>query len=404
MRFVLALVACVSGTALLSNSAVVAQPAYDTGASDTEVKIGNIMPYSGPVSALSVVGKAQSAYFKMINDQGGVNGRLIRFISYDDAYSPPKAVEQARRLVEDDGILFMAGSLGTASNSAIRKYMNLKKTPHIFVASAAEKWADPIQFPWTMGWMPSSRNEARVYAKYILQHYPGAKVAILYQNDDFGKEYLIGLKEGLGENAAAMLVAEVPYEVTSPTIESQIVSIKSKDPTVVVNAATPKFAAQAIKKIGELGWKPVQFVSNTSTQISSVMKVAGLPFAQGVMSVQYMKDAHDPQWKEDPDIKQWVTFMDRYYKDGNKDDSQVLWGYGVAKAIVQLVRQCGDDLTRQNVMRQAASMNFYNGVTLPGINVKTSPTDFRPLEQFQMMRVAGETWERFGGIIGDDAN
>jgi branched-chain amino acid transport system substrate-binding protein len=404
MRLTLTIAACAGFFAYSYAMPALGQSKYDTGASDSEIKIGNMMPYSGPVSALSVVGKAEAAYFKMINEQGGIGGRKINFISYDDGYSPPKTVEQARRLVEGDEILFMAGSFGTAGNTAIHKYMNGKKVPQLFVASAAEKWADPLHFPWTMGWMPSSKSEARVYAKYIRKNFPDAKVAILYQNDDFGKEYLTGLKEGLGDEASTMLVAEVAYEVTSPTIESQVVLIKSKEPTVFLNAATPKFAAQAIKKIGELGWKPVQFVSNASTQINSVMKPAGLDNAQGVMSMQYMKSAMDPQWKDDPDMKEWISFMDRYYPDGNKDDSQTIWGYGVAKAIAQVIRQCGNDLTRENVMRQAASLDYYNGVTLPGIKIKTGPSDFRPLEQFQMMRVKGDSWERFGEIVDESSS
>ncbi|MFK4539739.1 branched-chain amino acid transport system substrate-binding protein [Bradyrhizobium ottawaense] len=398
---------CAAGAALICHfvaTAALAQSKYDAGASDTEIKIGNIMPYSGPVSALSIVGKAEAAYFKMLNEQGGINGRKINFISYDDAYSPPKTVEQARRLVEDDEILFMAGSFGTAGNSAIQKYMNAKKVPQIFIASAADKWADPKRFPWSMGWMPSSRSEARTYASYILKNIPDAKVAILYQNDDFGKEYLIGLKEGLGEKASSMLVAEVAYEVTSPTIESQVVLIKSKEPKVLVNAATPKFAAQAIKKVGELGWKPVQFLTNASSQFASVLRPAGLDNAQGILSVQYIKDPADPAWRDDPDVQEWRAFMQRYYPDGNKDDSQTLWGYGVGKAIAQVIRQCGNDLTRENVMRQAANLNYYNGVTLPGVKIKTSPTDFRPLEQFQMMRVNGENWERFGEIVGETSS
>ena len=399
MRLTLKFAVCAALIAY--SSAAVAQSKYDAGASDSEIKVGNIMPYSGPVSALSIVGKAEAAYFKMVNEQGGINGRKINFISYDDAYSPPKTVEQARRLVEDDEVLFIAGSFGTAGNSAIQKYMNAKRVPQIFIASAADKWADPKHFPWSMGWMPSSRSEARYYAKYIIKNISDAKVAVLYQNDDFGKEYLIGLKEGLGDKASSMLVAEVAYEVTSPTIESQIVLIKSKEATVLINAATPKFAAQAIKKVGELGWKPVQFVTNASSQIASVMRPAGLDNAQGILSVQYIKDPGDQEWRDDPDVKEWREFMQRYYPDGNKDDSQTIWGYGVAKAVAQVIRQCGNELTRENVMRQAANLDFYNGVTLPGIKIKTGPGDFKPIEQFQMMRVKGDNWERFGEIIGE---
>ena len=379
-----------------------AEKKYDAGASDTEIKIGNTMPYSGPLSALSGTGKAEAAYYKMINARGGINGRKINFISYDDGYSPPKTVEQARRLVESDEVLFLASTFGTAPNSAIQKYMNAKKVPHLFVASAADKWSDPKNFPWTIGWMPSSRGEALVYAKYVLQNHPTAKIAVLFQNDDFGKDYLVGLREGLGEKAGQMIVMEAPYEVTSPTIDSQLVQIKAANPDIFLNFSSAKVAAQSIRKMAELGWKPIHILSAASTPIEGVMRPAGFDNAQGILSVQYMKSAKDPQWNDDPDMKEWITFMNEFFPEGNKDDSQTIWGYGVAKAVVQVLIQCGDELTRANVMKQAANLDFYNGVTLPGIRIKTSPTNFRPINQFQMMRFKDGSWLGFGPLLGAD--
>jgi ABC-type branched-subunit amino acid transport system substrate-binding protein len=376
-----------------------AQKAYDPGASDTEIKIGNIMPYSGPASSYAVIGKTEAAYFRMINEKGGINGRKINFISYDDGYSPPKTVEQARKLVENDEVLLIFNALGTPGNTAIQKYMNQKKVPQLFVATGASKWADPQAFPFTMGWQPSYQGEARVYAKYILDNHPGKKVGVLYQNDDFGKDYLIGLKEGLGDKAASVIAIEVPYEVTSPTVDSQIVQIRAANPDIFLNISTPKFAAQGIKKVAEIGWKPIHIVTNVSVSVGSVIKPAGYDNAQGVLSAAYMKDPKDPKWKDDPAMKEWRAFMDKYYPEGDKDDGGTVYGYGAAQGLVQVLKQCGDNLTRENIMKQAANLDMEIGIYLPGTRIKTSPRDFRPLEQLQMMRFKGEDWELFGPLM-----
>lgn len=394
-------VAALSAIALaLASGDALAQKKYDTGATDTEIKIGNIMPYSGPASAYGVIGKTEAAYFKMINDKGGINGRKINFITYDDGYSPPKAVEQARKLVESDEVLLIFNSLGTPSNTAIQKYMNAKKVPQLFVATGASKWNDPKNFPWTMGWQPSYQAEAIIYAKYLLKEKPGAKVAILYQNDDFGKDYVIGFKKGLGANNGGMTLIEESYEVTEPSIDSHIVKLKSLEPDVVLNIATPKFAAQAIKKVAELNWKPIHIVTNVSTSVGGVMKPAGFEASQGVLSAAYLKDWSDPQWKDDPGMKNYVEFMDKYFADGNKLDGFTVYGYAVAQTLAKVLEMAGDDLTRANVMKQAASINGFSPDTvLPGVKLTTSATDFAPISQLQMMRFKGETWERFGDII-----
>ncbi|MGB3272935.1 MAG: ABC transporter substrate-binding protein [Xanthobacteraceae bacterium] len=385
--------------ALVSGNAL-AQKKYDPGATDTEIKIGNIMPYSGPASAYGVIGKTEAAYFKMVNDKGGINGRKINFISYDDGYSPPKAVEQARKLVESDEVLLIFNSLGTPSNSAIQKYMNAKKVPQLFVATGASKWNDPKNFPWTMGWQPSYQAEAIIYAKYLLKEKPGAKVAIFYQNDDFGKDYLIGFKTGLGVNNGGMTLIEESYEVTEPSIDSHIVKLKSLEPDVILNIATPKFAAQAIKKAAELNWKPIHVVTNVSTSVGGVMKPAGFAASQGVLSAAYLKDWSDPQWKDDAGMKKYVEFMDKYFADGNKLDGFTVYGYAVAQTLAKVLEMAGDDLTRANVMKQAASLNGFSPDTvLPGVKLTTSATDFAPISQLQMMRFKGEAWERFGDII-----
>ena len=295
-----------------------AQKKYDTGATDTEIKIGNIMPYSGPASAYGTIGKTEAAYFKKINDEGGINGRKINFISYDDAYSPPKTVEQARKLVESDEVLLVFNSLGTPPNSAIQKYMNAKKVPQLFVATGATKWNDPKNFPWTMGWQPNYQSEAQIYAKYILKNKPDAKIAVLYQNDDYGKDYLKGLKDGLGDKAASMIVAEESYETTEPTIDSHIVKLKSTGADVFFNVTTPKFAAQAIKKIAEIGWKPVHFLNNVSASVGSVLKPAGFENSQDIISAAYLKDATDTQWNDDTGMKEFDAFMKKYFPEGNR--------------------------------------------------------------------------------------
>src|SRR5437868_11549265 len=386
-----------------SSSGALAQKKYDTGATDTEIKIGNIMPYSGPASAYGVIGKTEAAYFKKINADGGLNGRKINFISYDDGYSPPKTVEQARKLVVSDEVLFIFNSLGTPPNSAIHKYMNSKKVPQLFVATGATKWNDPKEFPWTMGWQPNYQSESRIYAKYILKEKPDAKIAVLYQNDDYGKDYLKGLKDGLGAKAASMIVAEESFEVTQPTIDSNIVKLKSLGADVFFNVTTPKFAAQSIKKMAEIEWKPLHLLNNVSASIGSVMKPAGMENAQGIISSAYLKDPTDPQWKDDAGMKAWNEFLDKYFPEANRTDASVIYGYTVAQTLVHVLKQCGDDLTRENVMRQAANIRGLElGGLLPGVKVDTSPTDFAPLSQLQLMRFKGETWERFGDVISAD--
>ena len=398
-------IASVAAFAVLaaSGSGALAQKKYDAGATDTEIKIGNIMPYSGPASAYGVIGKTEAAYFKKINDAGGINGRKINFISYDDGYSPPKTVEQARKLIESDEVLFIFNSLGTPPNSAIHKYMNSKKVPQLFVATGATKWNDPKDFPWTMGWQPSYQSEARIYAKYLLKEKPDAKIAVLYQNDDYGKDYLKGLKDGLGAKASSMIVAEESYETTEPTIDNHIVKLKSTGADVFVNITTPKFAAQAIKKTAEIEWKPLHILNNVSSSIGSVMKPAGFENGQGIISATYIKDVSDPQWNNDPGMKQFLDFLAKDYPEANKLDGSVIVGYAFAQTMVQVLKQCGDDLTRENVMKQAASLkNFRSEVLLPGIAINTSATNFAPISQLQLMRLKGDRWELFGDVISGD--
>src|ERR1700676_451874 len=387
--------AAISGSAL-------AQKKYDTGATDTEIKIGNIMPYSRPASAYGVIGKTEEAYFKRINAEGGINGRKINFISYDDGYSPPKAVEQARKLVESDEVLLVFNPLGTPSNSAIQKYLNGKKVPQLFVATGATKWNDPKNFPWTMGWQPSYQSEARIYAKYLTKEKPDAKIGVLFQNDDFGKDYLKGLKDGLGAKAS-MIIAEESYEPTEPTIDSHIVKLKASGADVFVSVTTPKFAAQAIKKLAELEWKPLHLVSNVSISVGSVIKPAGFENSQGILSAAYAKDGADPQWDNDPGMKKVFALLEKYYPEGNKLDASVVYGYGVAQTMVKVLERCGDNLTRENVMKQAASLkDFAPDTLLPGVKINTSATDFAPIKQLEMMRFKGEKWELFGDIISGE--
>ncbi|WP_298875175.1 ABC transporter substrate-binding protein [uncultured Bradyrhizobium sp.] len=387
------------------STAALAQKKYDVGATDTEIKIGNIMPYSGPASSYSVIGKTEAAYFNKINAEGGINGRKINFISYDDGYSPPKTVEQARKLVESDEVLFIFNSLGTPPNSAIHKYMNTKKVPQLFVATGATKWNDPREFPWTMGWQPNYQSEARIYAKYILENIPNAKIAVLYQNDDYGKDYLKGLKDGLGAKATSMIVAEESYETTEPTIDSHILKLKASGADVFFDASIPKFAAQAIKKMAEIEWKPTHFLNNVSSSIGATIKPAGIDASQGIISSYYLKDPTDPQWKNDADLKAWNEFLDKYYPEANRTDANVMYGYAVSQSLVQVLKQCGDDLTRENVMKQAANLrNSRVAGLLPGVEINTSPTDFAPISQLQLVRFKGSSWELFGKVISGDVS
>jgi len=350
-----------------------------------------------------VIGKTEAAYFKKINDAGGINGRKINFISYDDGYSPPKTVEQARKLVESDEVLFIFNSLGTPPNSAIQKYMNSKKVPQLFVATGATKWNDPKDFPWTMGWQPNYQSESQIYAKYLLKQKPDAKIAVLYQNDDYGKDYLKGLKDGLGAKAATMIIAEESFETTEPTIDNHIVKLKSTGADVFVNITTPKFAAQAIKKIAEIEWKPLHFLNNVAASVGSVIKPAGFENAQGIVSAAYLKDVSDPQWDNDPGMKEFLAFLAKDFPEGNKLDLSVVVGYGVSQTLVKVLQMCGDNLTRENIMKQAASLkDFRTEVLLPGIKINTGPDDFAPISQLQLMKFNGEKWDLFGDVISAD--
>jgi ABC-type branched-subunit amino acid transport system substrate-binding protein len=399
----LTLLAATTAFTVLASQGAFAQKKYDTGATDTEIKIGNVEAYSGPASAYGVIGKTEEAYFKMINEQGGVNGRKINFISYDDGYSPPKTVEQVRKLIESDEVFLVFNALGTPTQTAVQKYHNSKKVPQLFVATGASKWNDPKDFPWTMGYQPSYRVEARIFAKYILKEKPNAKVAIFYANDDFGKDYVNGIKDIFGDKAASLIVAEESYETTEPSIDSHIVKLKGTGADVFVNISTPKFAAQAIKKIAELEWKPMHILTDVSVSIGAVMKPAGLEASEGVLSAQYMKDASDPQWKDDEGMKKFLAFVEKYMPGANIADSNVVYGYGAAQTLVQVLKQSGDDLTRANVMKQAASLkDFAPDILIPGIKITTSPTDFAPIEQLKMMQFKGGKWDLFGDIISAD--
>jgi branched-chain amino acid transport system substrate-binding protein len=386
----------------LSASSTHAQKQYDSGATDTEIKIGQTAPFSGPASAYASIAKTQAAYIKMINEQGGVNGRKINLIQYDDAYSPPKAVEQVRKLVESDEVLLTFQIIGTPSNAAVQKYLNAKKVPQLFAATGASKFTDPKNFPWTLGFNPNYFVEGRIYGQYIIKNYPNAKVGVLYQNDDLGKDYLNGIKAGLGDKAAAMIVTEASYEVSDPTVDSQILKIKDAGADLFFSATTPKQAAQAIKKIAELGWHPVQIVDINAVSVGAVMKPAGLEASKGVISTNYGKDPADPQWKDDAGMKRYFDFMAKYYPEADRDSTINTYGYSTTQLLIHVLRQCGDDLTRENVMKQATNLkNVEVDLALPGIKGNTTPNDYRVNKQLQMMKFNGERWELFGPILED---
>jgi branched-chain amino acid transport system substrate-binding protein len=388
---------------VLASGLVCAAGQYGPGASDNEIKVGQTMPYSGPASAYGVIGRSEAAYFAMINDQGGVNGRKIRLISRDDGYSPPKTVEVVRKLVEEDEVLLTFNVLGTSPNTAIQAYLNDNKVPQLFVATGADKWNDPKNHPWTMGWQPSYRIEARIYARYILQNLPDAKVAVLYQNDDAGKDYFIGLREGLGPKADKMIVATKTYETTDPTVDSQIVALQGSGADVLVMHAIPKFAAQAIRKVYDIGWKPTHFLTNVSVSVKAVMQPAGPEKGVGIISAGYLKDPTDPQWQDTPEYKEWLAWMKKYNPSADVADVSAVYGYGVAQTLVTVLKASGDDLTRENIMKQAASLHDLKlPMLLPGIVMSTSADDFAPIKQMQLMKFDGTTWKVFGEVISGD--
>ena len=388
------------GAAFAAENAAAQAAKYGPGASATEIKLGQTMPYSGPASAYGTIGKVQQAYFKMINDNGGINGRKINLISLDDGYSPPKAVEQVRRLVEQDEVLALFQTLGTPSNSAIHKYVNAKKVPHLLLATGATKWGDPQNFPWTMGFNLSYQSEGQIYAKWLLKNKPDAKIAILYQNDDYGKDVLKGVKDGLGAAGAKMIVKEATYEVTDPTIDSQILTLQGSGADTFIDITTPKFGAQAVRKAWDSGWKPLHIINNVSASVGSVLVPAGLDKSVGLITVQYYKDPNDPQWKDDPAMLEWRGFMGRYYRDGDPKDASNLYGYLTAQTMVQILKQCGNDLTRENVMRQANSIKDMElPLLLPGIKLNTGVEDHYPIEQFQLVKFDGKTLARFSDVL-----
>ena len=388
-----------TGTALLATPYLSARAAETPGVTATEIKIGHTIPYSGPASAYGVIGKSHTAYFNMINEQGGIAGRKINFISLDDGYSPPKTVEQVRRLVEQEQVAFLFNTLGTAPNTAIQRYVNQKKVPHLFLSTGADKWGDYKAFPWTMGYQPSYRTEAQIYTKFALARKPDAKIAILYQNDDFGKDYPAGVKDVLGDKFDKMTTVST-YEVTDATVDSQLTSLQASGADVLLVAATPKFAAQSIRKVSDLGWKPLFLMTNVSISVGSVMTPAGPEKAIGMISTNYLKDSTDPRWDDDPGMKEWRDFMARHLPGADTTDGSYVFAYGVAKTMTRVLTQCGQDFSRENVMRQAANLKDLEVPTLlPGIRVNTGPTNFHPIRAMQLQRWSGKTWEAFGDII-----
>nr|WP_255467900.1 ABC transporter substrate-binding protein [Reyranella sp. CPCC 100927] len=393
-----------AATVLLAGGAVRAQKGkYDDGASDTEIKIGHTNPYSGPASSYGVIGKAIDGYWRMVNDQGGINGRKVRFITLDDGYSPPKTVEVVRQLVEQEKVLCTFNTLGTPTNTAIHKYMNLKKVPHLFVATGASKWGKPKEFPWTMGFQPDYHTEGVIYAKHILANVKDPKIAVLMQNDDYGKDYYDGFREGLGKDVGK-IVKHVTYEVTDPTVDSQVIQLKDAGTNVFFNIAIPKFAAQAMRKAAEIGWRPVQYLNNVSGQVSTTMKPAGFENVQGVITAAYLKDPTDKQWDDDADMKMWREWMAKYNPGGNVQDVNYVYAFAVSFTMHETLKKCGNELTRENLMRQAANhQKLKLPLLLPGISVSTSPTDFYPIQAVRLQRFKGETWELFGDVLAAES-
>ncbi|HOB95121.1 MAG TPA: ABC transporter substrate-binding protein [Aquabacterium sp.] len=392
-------IAIAAALALSLPLSAIAQKKYDTGASDKEIVIGNTVPYSGPASAYGTVGKAMNAVFEKVNAEGGINGRKIKFISLDDGYNPAKTVEQARKLVEEDEVLFLLSPLGTAQNTAIHKYMNQKKVPHLFLNTGANKWGDPKNFPWTMGFIPSYYVEGRAFAKHILATKPNAKVGVLYQNDDFGKDYLKGVLEGLGDKAKTMVVSQQSYEASDTTVDSQVLSLKATGADTFVNITTPKFAAQAIRRAAESGWKPVQYLVSVSTSVTSVLKPAGFDNGQGVFSSAYLRDPSDPSNHASKEYQDYAAVMKKYYPSGDVGDSLNANGYTIGQAAVEVLKKAGDNLTRENIMKIAANLNLTLPMLSPGITLRTSPDDFYPVSQLQLTKFAGQRFEHFGPII-----
>ncbi len=389
-----------AGAALAASRIPAAHAATLVGVTDTEIKIGHTIPYSGPASAYGVIGQGHTAFFKRVNDKGGIAGRKINLISLDDGYAPPKTVEQVRRLVEQDQVAFLFNTLGTPNNTAIQKYVNSKKVPHLFLSTGADKWGDPEHFPWTIGWQPSYRTEAQIYAKYIMKNRPGAKVAVLYQNDDFGKDYITGFKDGFGKDYAKYVVKEFSFEVTDATIDSQAVSMQATGADVILTAATPKFAAQMIRKVSDMDWKPLHFLTNVSSSVGAVITPAGPERAVGIITSAYGKDPTDPTWANDAGMNEWRAFMKEYIPTGDLTDGGYVFSYGVCTTLMQMLKQCGTDFSRENVMKQATSLkDLYIPTLLPGITVSTSPTNFHPIRQMQLQKWTGKTWELFGEII-----
>ena len=377
-----------------------AEGQYGPGVSDSAIRIGNTNPYSGPASAYGAIGRAIQAYFAKVNEEGGINGRKIDFVSLDDGYSPPRTVEQIRKLVEQEQVLLIFQSLGTPTNTAVHQYMNTRQVPQLFVATGATKWGQPDKFPWTMGWQPNYRSEAKIYAKYILENRPGARIGVLYQNDDYGKDYLEGFKAGLGEEAAKLIVAELSYEVTDPSVDSQIISLKDSGAQIFFNVTTPKFAAQAIRKAADIGWQPLHLLNTVSNSVGSVLEPAGLDKAVGVITTLYQKDPSDPQWRDSQEYQDWSAWMDEYNPEADKSDQFNVYGYNVAMTLAHVLEQCGDDLTRENVMRQAASIaDLELPMLLPGVRIATGADDYYPIESMMMARFDGQKWVLFGEVI-----